>query len=119
LSGLIAHTSNGRIDVLDPWKFFPACKNVFVYCVEIVALTPIRVDVSNNISLSLDEYHLEESMDDLKLDDGLFYIILLSLLFSALEKTTTTTGEGDSEQLHHLLVDVMLDQLCEELARVG
>jgi hypothetical protein len=90
----------------------------FVYCVEMVTLTPIRVDVSNNISLSLDEYHLEESMDDLKLDDGLLSIIVLSLLFSSLEKTKTT-GEGDSEQLHHLLVDVMLDQLCEELARVG
>eukprot|EP00019_Armaparvus_languidus_P010926 CAMPEP_0168579504 /NCGR_PEP_ID=MMETSP0420-20121227/257_1 /TAXON_ID=498008 /ORGANISM="Pessonella sp." /LENGTH=46 /DNA_ID= /DNA_START= /DNA_END= /DNA_ORIENTATION= len=45
--------------------------------------------------MSLDEYHLEESINDLKNEDG----------------------ETDTEQLQHLLLDVMLDKLCEELAR--
>jgi hypothetical protein len=45
--------------------------------------------------MSLDQLHLEESIDDLKQDDGV----------------------TDSQQLQRLLVDVVLDQLCDNLAK--
>jgi hypothetical protein len=71
----IRRVSRGHADILDPWKFFPTY-------------------INRNISLSLDALHLEESIDDLKDDNG----------------------ATDSPQLQRLLVDVVLDQLCDHLA---
>jgi hypothetical protein len=75
VADVVRRESRGRADILDPWKFFPTY-------------------INRNISLSLDALHLEESIDDLKEDDG----------------------ATDSPQLQRLLVDVVLDQLCDHLA---
>jgi hypothetical protein len=76
IGDVVRRESKGRADVLDPWRFFPTY-------------------INRNISMSLDQLHLEESIDDLKQDDGV----------------------TDSQQLQRLLVDVVLDQLCDNLAK--